>query len=237
MLVEGGRMRTRLPLLLVALACGAPADAATRNFGVTSFDRIRVDGPFKVIVTTGVPPSATASGTAAAMDTVAFDVQGRTLIVHTNRSSWGGYPGRSPGPVEVRIGTHELTSAWLNGSGTLAIDKVKALSFGLSVQGSGGVTIAKADVDQLNVGIAGTGSAVISGRAGKVAAVVRGVSSLDAAALTAKDATIGVEGASTVKANVSGSVKIDGKGPATITLTGGAACTTNLSGSASVSGC
>jgi hypothetical protein len=230
-------MRPCLPLFLLGLALAAPADSATRNFGVSSFDRIRVDGPFKVVVTTGVPPSATASGTPAAMDTVAFDVQGRTLIVHTNRSSWGGYPGQSPGPVEVRIGTHELTSAWLNGSGSLAIDKVKGLSFGLSVQGSGTVTIGKADVDQLTVGIIGTANAVLAGRAGKLNAIVRGVSSLDAAALAAKDATIGVEGASTVKANVSGSAKVNGSGPATITLTGGAACTTTLHGSASVSGC
>lgn len=230
-------MRICLPPLLIALALADPAGAATRNFGVSSFDRIRVDGPFKVVVTTGVPPSASASGTAAAMDTVAFDVQGRTLIVHTNRSSWGGYPGQSPGPVEVRIGTHELTSAWLNGSGSLAIDKVKGLSFGLSVQGSGGVTIGHADVDQLSVGIIGSATAVVGGRAGKMTATVRGVSSLDAASLATKDATIGVEGASTVKANVSGSAKINGSGPATITLTGGAACTASLHGSASVSGC
>lgn len=230
-------MRSHLPALLVMLALAAPSEAATRNYGVTSFDRIRVDGPFKVVLTTGVPPSAVASGTAAAIDTVAFDMQGRTLIVHTNRSSWGGYPGQSSGPVEVRIGTHELTSAWLNGSGSLGIDKVNGLSFSLSVQGSGVVAIGKADVDQLSVGIAGTGSAVVSGRARKMSAVIRGVSSLDAAALAAKDATIGVEGASTVKANVSGSAKVDGKGPATITLTGSPACTTNLSGSASVSGC
>ena len=71
-------------------------------------------------LTTGVAPFASASGSAAALDRVAIDVQGRTLVVHSNRSSWGGYPGEATGPVEISIGTHELSAAWLNGSGSLA---------------------------------------------------------------------------------------------------------------------
>ena len=43
--------------------------------------------------------------------------------------------------------------------------------------------------------------------------MVRGISTLDAAGLVVKDATIGAEGAATVKANVSNSVKVDGSGP------------------------
>ena len=66
-------------------------------------------------------------------------------------------------------------------------------------------------------------------------AVVRGISALDAAGLVVKDATIGAEGAATVKANVTNAVKIDGSGPATITLTGKPSW--SVHGSASVSGC
>src|SRR5215211_6563746 len=122
-------MRTLLPALAVwACSVAAPAEAATRSFGVSGFDRIRVDGPFKVRLATGVAPFATASGgSAAALDSVTIDVQGRTLVVHGNQSSWGGYPGDSKGPVEIRIGTHELGAAWLNGSGSLAIDKARGL--------------------------------------------------------------------------------------------------------------
>jgi hypothetical protein len=67
--------------------------------------------------------------------------------------------------------------------------------------------------------------------------VVRGVSSLDAANLAVKDATIGAEGTATVAANVSNSVKVDGNGPITVRFTGGPACTLRVGGSASVSGC
>ena len=227
----------RILLAITALAIAAPAGAATRNFGVDSFDKIRVDGPYAVTLTTGVAPFARASGTPAALDAVNVTVEGHTLVVRANRSSWGGYPGAGTGPVQVEIGTHELGAAWLNGAGGLKINRVKGLSFQLSVQGSGSATIERADVDQLNVGIGGTASATLAGKVAKMTAVVRGISALDASALVVKDATIGAEGAATVKANVTNAAKIDGSGPATITLTGRPSCTVSLKGSTSVSGC
>jgi hypothetical protein len=227
----------RILLAITALAIAGPAGAATRNFGIDSFDKVRVDGPYAVTLTTGVAPFARASGTPAALDAVNVTVEGHTLVVRANRSSWGGYPGATAGPVQIEIGTHELGAAFLNGAGGLKINRVKGLLFQLSVQGSGSATIARADVDQLNVGIAGTASATLAGKVGKMTAVVRGISALDTAGLVVKDATIGAEGAATVKANVTNAVKIDGSGPATITLTGRPSCTVSIKGSTSVSGC
>lgn len=225
-----------MPLIAIA-TLASPAGAATRNFGVTGFEKVRVEGPFKVKLTTGVAPFASASGSPAAIEKVAIEMRGNTLLVHASSSSWGGYPGQDAGPVEIDIGTHDLSSAWLTGSGAIAIDKISGLSFDLSVQGSGAATIGRTDVDQLNISIGGTASASLSGRADKVTAVVRGVSSLDAANLAVKDATIGAEGTATVAANVSNSVKVDGNGPITVRFTGGPACTLRVGGSASVSGC
>jgi hypothetical protein len=230
-------MRTFLIAAVLATSFAAPARAATRNFGITAFEKVRIEGPFKVRLTTGVAPFASASGSLAAIDRVAVEVRGNTLVVHSNLASWGGYPGQDPGPVEISLGTHDLSSAWLSGSGALAIDKVRGLSFDLSAQGSASATVARADVDQLNISVVGTASATIAGQAGKLTAVVRGISSLDAAALSAKDATIGAEGSATVAANVSNSATVDGSGPATVKLTGRPACTLRVSGSVSVSGC
>lgn len=230
-------MRNRLPILFALALMAAPAGAETRNFGVSGFNKVRVDGPFKVRLTTGVAPFAQATGSARAIERVALDVRGQTLIVHTNQSSWGGYSGENVGPVEIAIGTHDLSAAALNGSGSLDINAVKGLAFDLSVQGSGGAAIAETDVDQLRVNVIGTASASLGGRAGKMTAIVRGISSLDAAGLTVKDATIGAEGAATVKAAVTNEVTIDGAGTATITLTGDPSCTVRAHGSASVSGC
>ena len=67
-------MTYRLPLLVfAALAASVPASAAERNFTVTGFDRIRIDGPYRVRLTTGVAPFAKASGSAAALQGVSID--------------------------------------------------------------------------------------------------------------------------------------------------------------------
>jgi hypothetical protein len=226
-----------LSIACAGIAAAAPAAAAQRSFTVTGFDRIRIDGPFMVRLTTGVAPFAKATGSAAALNGVSIDVQGQTLVVRKNPGSWGGYPGASAGPVEISLGTHDLTKSWLNGAGSLAIDKVKGQSFDLSIQGPGSIAIGRLAVDRLNAGLSGTGSAVIGGSAAEIKAVVRGTSSFDGSGLTAKDATIGAEGTAVVKLNVTGRAKVDSLGTATVELSGRPACTVRAIGSASVSGC
>lgn len=236
MIGEGACMRTFL-LAAALAATAAPAAAATRNFGITDFDKVRVDGPYKVVLSTGVAPFARATGSPAALDRIAIEMRGNTLVVHSDVNAWGSSQDQGGGPVQIELGTHDLGAAWLNGSGTLAIDRVKGLSFDLSVQGSGAGAIGQANVDQLNVSVAGTASARLAGQAAKVTAVIRGISSFDASALAIKDATLGADGAATIAANVSNSVSIDAKGPATVRLSGGPSCTLHVAGSADVSGC
>jgi hypothetical protein len=239
MIGEDRDMRTIpfLAALIVAATVASPALAAERNYSVTSFDRIRLDGAYKVRLTTNVAPFAKASGSPEALDGVSLEVQGRTLVIHSNRSSWGGYPGRQPGPVEISVGTHELAAAFVNGSGGLAIDKVRGLSFELAIQGAGAATIANIDVDQLKIGITGAGSTTLVGKAPKMTAIVRGSSLFDASALATKDVVVGAEGPVIVKVNAISSAKIDASGTATVEMTGGAACTVKASGSVTINGC
>ena len=191
-------MIDRLPILALLVLASLPAAAAPpssqRNYSVTSFDRVRVDGPFEVRLKTNVAPFARASGSQAALDGVSLKVEGRTLIVGPSSGGWGGYPGENRGPVTIEVGTHEISTAWLNGAGSLIIDKVKGLSFDLAIQGAGSARIDAADIDQLKLGLSGAGSARLAGRAARMTATVRGTSSLDAEGLSVKDAVIGAEG-------------------------------------------
>ena len=234
---ESGGMNRSAILAFCIAALPSAATAAERTLSVTSFDRVRIEGPFKVTVTTGVSPFAKIIGSASAFDSVTVDQQGRTLIVRPNSSNWGGYPGQSRGSVEVSVGTGDLSAAWVNGAGSLAINRVKGLSFNLAVQGSGSAVIGNASVDRLDVGLSGAGNATIAGTVPKLTAIVRGSSSLDASGLAVKDATIGAEGPSQVRATASNSAKIDAKGVAGVELSGGGACTVNTQGSATVTGC
>lgn len=228
----------RTPFILAALVLAAtPASAADRSYSVTGFDRVRVDGPYRVTLTTGKAPFARASGSLAAIDSIDISVQGRTLVVRSNPSSWGGYPGDSQGSVTIEVGTHDLSAAWVNGSGALAIDRVRGLEFDLAVQGSGTAAIGEARVDVLKIGLSGSASATVAGEAPKMTAIVRGTSLLDAGGLRVKDATLGAEGPSKINAAVSNSAKVDARGVAIIDISGGPACTVKAQGSALVTGC
>jgi hypothetical protein len=225
-------------LALIALSLAAPAKAAERNFGVSGFDRVRVDGDYKVVLSNGVAPYAKAKGSLRALDMIAIRVEGRTLVIGTNRSaSWGGYPGESAGPVEISVGTHELTALWVNGGGAISIDKVRGLSFEATAQGAGMIAIEQMDVDQFKLALAGAATARLGGRAAMTTAIVRGSSLLDGESLAVKDATLGTQGPAIVKLAVSGTAKIDAIGVSSITLTGNPACTVKTQGSATVAGC
>ena len=228
----------KILILAAIFLSAAPATAATRNFGVSGFDRVRVDGDYKVTLVNGVAPYAKAIGSARALDPVDVVVEGRTLIVRANKSaSWGGYPGESAGPVEVLIGTHELTAAFVNGAGSLAINQVRGLKFEASAQGAGSLSIGAVDVDVLQIGLAGAASARLAGKALKLTAIVRGTSALDGEGLVVKDAVIGAQGPAIVKLTATGTAKVDAIGVAAVTLTGKPSCIVTIKGSASVSGC
>lgn len=230
-------MRTFLIATLASLTLATPAGAATRTFGITSFTKVRIEGPFKVTLTTGVPPFAKATGSTTALDRVALDVRGDTLVVQTNPSAWGGYPGEEAGSVEISVGTHDLTNAALTGAGSLAINRIKGLSFALSVQGSGSAQIDDVAADQLEMNLAGTANARLNGHALKFTALLRGLSSIDAAKLTTPDAHVTADGSATVDVEVTDTARVDAWGPATIRFSGRPACTLKVSGSTSVSGC
>ena len=234
-------MIDRAPILALLALASLPAAAAAppteRNFTVTSFDRIRVDGPYKVTLRTDVAPYARATGAGYAIDGLSLKVEGRTLVIRIGNSGWGSYNGESRGPVMIEVGTHELSAAYINGAGMLDIDRVSGLGFELWISGSGMARIDDVDVDQMRVGISGAGTSRLSGRAAKLNTSVRGTSTFDADRLQVTDAEITAEGPSTVRMAVSNSAKVDAFGLVSVTLTGNPACTVKAHGSASVVGC
>lgn len=229
-------MRLILPALALMFAA-TPLHAAERNFTVTGFTKIRIDGAYNVKLTTNRAPFARASGDPAGLDQVAMEVQGNTLVIHPNRSSWGGYPGEARKPVEISVGTHDLASVWVNGPGSITVDRVRGLTFDFAIEGSGSGSIAAAEVDQMRIRIAGTATATVAGKAPRLTAQVRGSSSLDASGLASKDVVVAAEGPASVKIAAANTAKVDAYGTSVVELTGKPACTTRIYGSATVNGC
>lgn len=234
-------MIDRLPILALLVLASLPAGAATpatqRNFSVNGFDRVRIDGPYRVELRTNVAPYARASGTPVSLDGVSIKVEGRTLIVRSGGGGWGGYPGEGRGPVTIEVGTHDLSAAYINGAGALMVDRVKGLGFEVSIQGSGIAEVGQVEVDQMKVGVSGAGTIRLAGKVGKLTSTIRGTSTLEADRLVVTDAAIGADGASVVRVQVTNSAKVDALGLTSVTLTGSPACTVTAKGSAIVEGC
>lgn len=232
-----GRRRLRLIrnlAALLALSAAVPALGAERGFTVTGFDRIRVEGPYRVTVATGTAPAARATGAQRALDSVSIRVDGRTLSIRRD-SSWGGYPGESDGPVTIAIATPALTGATLNGGGSLTIDRMRGAQITLFAAGSGEIAIGRVETDMLNAAVAGSGGIRIAGTAATARIVVRGSGDVAAEGLSASDAEVTSDGAGTVTLAARRSAKVTATGTGTVTVTGDPACTVHATGSGTVS--
>ncbi|HYI42747.1 MAG TPA: DUF2807 domain-containing protein [Sphingomicrobium sp.] len=226
-------MRLHLLGLSAAVMLATPAQAVTRNYTVTGFERVRIDGPYRVKLTTGVPPFANASGSTAALEAVSVEVVGRMLIVRRKSAK----ATAAEGPVTISLGTHELTAAWLNGSGGLAIDGVKGHAFQLGVSGSGVAEVGKVSVDRLQVSVSGSGSVGLGGTAQAANFSVSGPSSVQAAELSAKAAKISAQGSPTVRLTATETADVNARGLAVVELSGKPACTIRPTSTAEVHGC
>jgi hypothetical protein len=225
------------PIIFAAVAACAvtPAVAAERRYSVTDFDRIQVDGPYQVTVATGSASSARASGSREAIDRVQIDVQGSTLRVRPNPSAWGGDPRKAAdASVAIHLTTRTLRSARVNGSGSLAIDKVKGLKFDTGISGSGQLSVELAEADVLLLSLLGSGSIKVGGKARTVRAELHGSGSLDGESLTANDAQIFADTAGAIKLGVSRSAAITATSSGEVEVIGTTDCTVKQTGAGSI---
>jgi len=217
----------------VMLASGQ-AFASERGVTITSFDRIRIEGPFIVEIVTNKGPSARLSGSAAALDRVSVTNQGTTLFVRPKASAWGGYEGADNGPVTIRLTTPALRTVAVTGSGSVTVDAMRSAAVGIALEGGGTLNVAAIDTDALDVGLAGSGQMTLAGRAAGGRFAVRGSANLVAGALAVRDAKVVAEGAGNISVNAVRTADITTIGAGNVTIAGKPACTVNRRGSGTV---
>jgi hypothetical protein len=225
---------SRFLLAATLLACATPAMAVDRSYSVTDFDRVEVDGPYQVALSTGGPSSAKASGDRQAIDRLDVNVQGGTLRIRPNPSAWGGFPGARSGTATITLTTRSLRAATVNGAGVLTIDKARAMQFDIAVIGSGQAKVSGIDADSLRAALLGSGSLLLAGKTKTLRAEVHGSGSLDAAALTAADAVVVSDTAGPIKVNAARSANVTSNGLGDVDVAGSAACTVKQIGSGRV---
>lgn len=211
-----------------ALLLGAPAQAATRGFTITSFDAIRVDAPVSVVLTTGAGASARAEGDQKALDRLKVDVSGRLLTLSMERPRPGEKSGG--GAATVRLSTGMLQRIVLTGGGSVAINRIKGISAQIVLGGNGDVNVGDVQLDRLEVALAGGGRVSLAGKAGVANVRVNGPGSVAAEPLRVQQASIVNEGPGSVALTADGSAKIVTSGSGDISVAGKAACSVENKG-------
>lgn len=220
------RVMTRILLALAGFALlAAPAAAAERRFSVTDYDRVVVEGPYVVAVTTGQSSSARATGPQDAIDRITVDVSGRTLRVRRNRSYWGGTPGAQAGVPTVHLATRDLRSVRLVGPARLEVDGVRGQRVDLTVEGSGMLRATGIAADELQLGLVGAGRLELAGTAEILRADFQGTGTVDAARLVADNLTLITTSMGEIALTARNTATVTANGLGTVTILGRAACT------------
>jgi hypothetical protein len=230
-------MADMLRLLIFLAACltgTAGAHGADRRFAVADFDRVIVEGPYAVTLAVGQPSSAMARGSAQALESVVVDVQGTTLRIRRNRHAWGGTPGQGSAPATIILTTRNLRSARVTGTGTLDIAGARGLRVDFAVEGSGQLRAKALQVDNLILGLRGSGSFELQGAAKMLTADIQGPGSLNGAALETDTATLIAATSGTIGFAARTAVKVVANGLGEIAITGRPACTISGPGAAQV---
>lgn len=215
----------RHALLLLALA-SSPAWAQRRTFMVTSFDHVRVNGPFEVHVVAGRSPGARADGNRAALDGVDVHQNGNMLVVQTAGGKWGERPSAGQdGAAVITLTTPNLVGASVNGGGGLTVAGMKGQRVDLSVMGSSTLAVAGAQADQLTATLVGTGSMTLGGNALRATLNTNGPGTIIAEDLTVRDLTILVDGAGETRARALYTAKVTDTGLGKVSVVGPAVCT------------
>ena len=216
---------TRTLIALAALIASAPAAAAERNYSVTDFERVVVEGPYIVRVTIGRATSAHASGSQASLDRAQIDVSGQTLRIRRNRSYWGGSSGAQEGPLTIEVVTPNLRAARLIGPANLDITGAEGLRLDLVVEGSGRLRATNIAADNLSLGLAGSGRIELAGTAEVLTADIQGAGDLAAAGLRVDNATIAASTSGTVTLEVTRAATVTALGLGPVEITGHGDCT------------
>ena len=228
----------RFPSAIVSLAllaaCSGSASAATHTYSVTTFDKLRVDGPFDVHVHVGGASGAQATGPQAAIDRLSVEQNDDTLVIKPLPGGWGGWPGADQGKLVIEVSTPSLSVAGLAGSGDVSIDRIRGDTARLTLAGSGNLSVGAMDVTDLATVMTGSGDLSLAGRARKARATLTGSGNLHADKLVTDDATVSLVGSGDLAIGARHTAKVNLAGSGDITIAGPANCAVTRSGSGDV---
>lgn len=192
---------------------------------VTSFDRVRVEGPFAVEIRHGTAPGAVSRGSPRALDGIDVRVEDRTLVVRSSPNAWGGWPDSRQEAPSVLVALPRLVDLRVTGAGSVRAERLEGLETNVALTGAGRIEVARVETDRLNATLIGSGSLTLTGNARTARLVNNGVGSIDAGGLAIRDLALQSESAGESRATASQTATVVGTGTGSVIVAGTAACT------------
>ncbi len=218
-----------LSLLIVSPAC-----AGERGYSVTDFDRVDVLGAYVVIIETGKSPSARAYGVNEGIDRLSLETSGRTLRIRPSANGWGGWSGSKAAAPTIRISVPGLREAYLKGSGSLTISKMRSQMVKVGLSGGGQLAVRQIETDRLFATILGNGTMSLAGKAATGQMNADGAGSYDAVALRVDALELSTSSAGNVRVAAGRSAKVVSTGTGEVIVSGTPACTVNAAGAGQI---
>jgi len=196
---------------------------------------VRVVGGHNVSIVIARATSVRASGTPLALDTLAVDVQGRTLVIQSRAQTMTGATVPDKGAATIRITVPFLKTVRLQGAGSILATLMRGAQADVALTGSGSITVARIEADRANIRLGGAGRIEAAGRAKELTVDVKGAGDLVAEKLIAADLklTSATSGRATITATRSANVTANG--PGEIVVAGKPSCSVQNNGSGRVS--
>jgi Putative auto-transporter adhesin, head GIN domain len=232
-----GRMgRGAFAGLTLALLLVSPADAAERKLLVTSFENIFVIGDIDVVVQTGKPVSAKASGDRRVLDSLKLERTGNTLRIRVLDllNNEKGKPIIEP--LRVILSTPMIQKVVVSGNGVVSVSAIKQTEAAeILISGGGKVTVGNVVATQFNADIDGNGQIDIGGGAVRNSRVtIIGAGEYRGAKLQTRKLRLEHNGNARSAATVAEGTDIYNRGSGNIDIGGNGTCFIKLAGRAAI---
>ena len=210
----------------------ADAQAATRDWPASGFDKVDLRAAAEVTIRTGPRFAVHAEGDPRLLDRLTANVRQDTLTL--------GWQGRDTSidthgqSLHVSITMPRLTGAGLSGAGTLTVDRVEGPNFSADVGGAGTIRVAALHAQHATLTMGGTGEIVVAGTVDQLDARVSGVGSIDTGGLAAHAGRLAMSGTGQIRARIDGPADVTLSGMGHVDVTGRPRCTIHKSGLGSV---
>ena len=219
-------MTIRQPFTLaLLLLLPVSADAEERRVGLGSFDRVRIEGPYRVTIATGGSPGAVLRSDGS-LDGVELHTERGTLMLRRAASAgWGERRTAAGGPVTVALTTPALAGLSAAGGAEVSVTRMAAPRIDVTLGGSGRIAIDTVAGDQLNAQLIGDGQIRFgAGKVGTLRLTASGTGGIDAGSIDAGDAVVHLAGSGAIAARARYTATVSNAGLGMVSVAGQPKC-------------